>query len=468
MLQSLRNIWDIPDLRKRVLFTLGMLAVYRLGSHVPTPGINPRALVDFFDQNRDNWFGLVDMFSGGNLAKVTVFALGIMPYISASIILQLLTVVWPYLEKLSKEGELGRRKITQYTRYGTVVLSIIQSLGIAVYLERMTLSENFSIVENPGIGFKLMTVLTLTTGTAFIMWLGEQITERGVGNGMSLIIFAGIVVGFPGGLFDTLKRIQSGELSLITALILAVLMIAVVAAIVFVERGQRRITVQYAKRVVGRRMYGGQSTHLPLRVNTSGVIPVIFASSIIAFPQTIASYFQANNPWMQTVSEQLTWGMPLYNLLYVAFIIFFCYFYTAIVFNPDDVAENMRKYGGFIPGIRPGKRTAEYLDHILGRITFGGAIYLAIIALLPEFLITGFKVAPIPGIGPGLDAFLTENNLGWVTEGLGLNFYFGGTSLLIIVGVAMDTVAQVEAQLVMRHYDGFSGPGKGRRIRGRR
>jgi preprotein translocase subunit SecY len=468
MLQSLRNIWDIPDLRKRVLFTLAMLAVYRLGSHVPTPGINARALIDFFEQNRDNWFGLVDMFSGGNLARVTVFALGIMPYISASIILQLLTVVWPYLEKLSKEGELGRRKITQYTRYGTVVLSIVQALGIAVYLEKMTLSQSFRIVENPGIAFKLMTVLTLTTGTAFIMWLGEQITERGIGNGMSLIIFAGIVVGFPSAMIDTFYRVQRGELSLLTALILVALMVAVVAAIVFVERGQRRITVQYAKRVVGRRMYGGQSTHLPLRVNTSGVIPVIFASSIIAFPQTIASYLQANNPWMQTVSEQLTWGMPLYNLLYVAFIIFFCYFYTSIVFNPDDVAENMRKYGGFIPGIRPGKRTAEYLDHILGRITFGGAIYLAIIALLPEFLITGFKVAPIPGIGPGLDAFLTENNLGWVTEGLGLNFYFGGTSLLIIVGVAMDTVAQVEAQLVMRHYDGFSGPGKGRRIRGRR
>jgi preprotein translocase subunit SecY len=468
MLQSLRNIWDIPDLRKRVLFTLGLLAVYRLGSHVPTPGINARALIDFFEQNRANWFGLVDMFSGGNLAKVTVFALGIMPYISASIILQLLTVVWPYLEKLSKEGELGRRKITQYTRYGTVLLSIVQSLGIAVYLERMTLSQSFRIVENPGIAFKLMTVLTLTTGTAFIMWLGEQITERGIGNGMSLIIFAGIVVGFPSGMIDTVQKIQRQELSLLTALILVALMVIVVAVIVFVERGQRRITVQYAKRVVGRRMYGGQSTHLPLRVNTSGVIPVIFASSIIAFPQTIASYFQANNPWMQTVSEQLTWGMPLYNLLYVAFIIFFCYFYTAIVFNPDDVAENMRKYGGFIPGIRPGKRTAEYLDHILGRITFGGAVYLAVIALLPEFLITGFKVAPIPGIGPGLDQFLSENNLGWVTEGLGLNFYFGGTSLLIIVGVAMDTVAQVEAQLVMRHYDGFSGPGKGRRIRGRR
>jgi preprotein translocase subunit SecY len=468
MLQSLRNIWDIPDLRKRVLFTLGLLAVYRLGNHIPTPGINATALIDFFEQNKSNWFGLVDMFSGGNLAKVTVFALGIMPYISSSIILQLLTVVWPYLEKLSKEGELGRRKITQYTRYGTVLLSIVQSLGIAVYLERMTLNESFRIVENPGIAFKLMTVMTLTTGTAFIMWLGEQITERGIGNGMSLLIFAGIVVGFPRGMLDTLDMIRRGDLSLLATMFLLAMMVLVVAAIVFVERGQRRITVQYAKRVVGRRMYGGQSTHLPLRVNTSGVIPVIFASSIIAFPQTIASFFEADNPWMQAVSEQLRWGMPLYNLLYVSFIIFFCYFYTAIVFNPDDVAENMRKYGGFVPGIRPGKRTAEYLDHILGRITFGGAIYLALIALLPEFLMAGFKVAPIPVIGPGLDMFLSENNLGWITEGLHLNFYFGGTSLLIIVGVAMDTVAQVEAQLIMRHYDGFSGPGKGRRIRGRR
>jgi preprotein translocase subunit SecY len=467
MLQSLRNIWDIPDLRKRVLFTLGMLAVYRLGTHIPTPGINAQALIDFFEQNRGNWFGLVDMFSGGNLARVTVFALGIMPYISASIILQLLTVVWPYLEKLSKEGELGKRKITQYTRYGTVLLALVQSLGIAVYLERMTLSGGHSIVSSPGIGFKLMTVLTLTTGTAFIMWLGEQITERGIGNGMSLLIFAGIVVGFPGGLIDTIQRIQRGDLNLIFALILLVMMVAVVMIIVRVERAQRRITVQYAKRVVGRRMYGGQSTHLPLRVNTSGVIPVIFASSIIAFPQTILSYFQANNAWVRNVVEQLQWGMPLYILLYVTFIIFFCYFYTSIVFNPEDVAENMRKYGGFIPGIRPGKKTAEYLDHILSRITFGGAVYLALIALLPEFLITGIKVQYLPWVGPTLDTFLANNNLGIITEGLGLNFYFGGTSLLILVGVAMDTVSQIEAQLVMRHYDGFSGPG-GKRIRGRR
>jgi len=467
MLQSLRNIWDIPDLRKRVLFTLGLLAVYRLGNHIPTPGIDAKSLIDFFEQNRSNWFGLVDMFSGGNLAKVTIFALGIMPYISASIILQLLTVVWPFLEKLSKEGELGRRKITQYTRYGTILLSVIQSLSIAVYLERMTLSDKFKIVEHPGLGFKIMTVLTLTTGTAFIMWLGEQITERGIGNGMSLIIFAGIVVGFPRGLLDTFQKVARSEINVITAILLVALMLLVVAIIVFVERGQRRITVQYAKRVVGRRMYGGQSTHLPLRVNTSGVIPVIFASSIITFPQTIAQMLQANNPWMQSVYEQLRWGMPLYNLLYVSFIIFFCYFYTAIVFNPDDVAENMRKYGGFIPGIRPGKRTSEHLDHILGRITFGGAIYLALVAILPEFLITGFHVAPIPVIGPPLDLFLSNNNLGWITEGLHLNFYFGGTSLLIVVGVAMDTIAQVEAQLIMRHYDGFTGRG-GKRIRGRR
>jgi preprotein translocase subunit SecY len=467
MLQALRNIWDVPDLRRRVLFTLGLLAVYRVGNHVPTPGINAQSLIDFFEQNRGNWFGLVDMFSGGNLAKVTIFALGIMPYISASIILQLLTVVWPFLEKLSKEGELGRRKITQYTRYGTVLLSVIQSFGIAVYLERMTLANQFKIVENPGWSFKIMTVLTLTTGTAFIMWLGEQITERGIGNGMSLIIFAGIVVGFPRALLDSFDMIQRGELSILAALLLVAAMVLVVGAIVFVERGQRRIPVQYAKRVVGRRVYGGQTTHLPLRVNTAGVIPVIFASSIIAFPQTIASFFQAQLPFMQDVSDQLRWGMPLYNILYVAFIIFFCYFYTAIVFNPDDVAENMRKYGGFIPGIRPGKRTSEYLDHILGRITFGGAIYLALVAILPEFLITGFKVAPIPVIGPPLDMFLSNNNLGWITEGLNITFYFGGTSLLIVVGVAMDTIAQVEAQLIMRHYDGFTGRG-GKRIRGRR
>src|SRR6202011_1955081 len=312
-----------------------------------------------------------------------------------------------------------------------------------------------------------MTILTLTTGSAFIMWLGEQITERGVGNGMSLIIYAGIVVNLPRGILQTLDQMRTGQMGLIRVLFMMILMALVVAAVVFVERGHRRVTVQYAKRVVGRRMYGGSSTHIPLKVNTGGVIPVIFASSILAFPLTMRA-MAPEGSFFQRAIDQINYGMPLHNLLYLVGIIFFCYFYTAIIFNPDDVAENMRKYGGFIPGIRPGKRTAEYLDHILGRITFGGAIYLALVAILPEFLITGIKVAPIPVIGPPLDLFLNENNLGWITEGLHLNFYFGGTSLLIIVGVAMDTVAQVEAQLIMRHYDGFSGPGKGRRIRGRR
>jgi preprotein translocase subunit SecY len=460
VIESLKNIFRIPDLRNRVIFTLAMLAVYRLGNHVPTPGVDARALTDFFEQNRATWFGFVDMFSGGNLSKVTVFALGIMPYISASIILQLLTVVWPYLEKLSKEGELGKRKITQYTRYGTVLLSIIQSAGIAMFLQKTPLTGGVTLVQNPGLGFTLMTVLTLTAGTVFIMWIGEQITERGVGNGMSLLIFAGIVVGFPGAIVATFRNLSTGELSILVVMILTAFMVAVVAAIVFVERGQRRIPVQYAKRVVGRRMYQGQSTHLPLRVNTGGVIPVIFASSIIALPQTFASMFP-NSPWMTNIAQQLSWGMPLYTLIYVIGIIFFCYFYTAIIFNPEDVADNMRKYGGYIPGIRPGKRTAEYIDNILTRLTLGGALYLAAVAVLPEFLIAGFKVAPIPVIGPWLDSVLPT----FVTEGLGITFYFGGTSLLIVVGVAMDTVQQIESQLIMRHYDGFMKRG---RVRGRR
>ena len=460
MIESLKNIFRIPDLRNRILFTLGMLAVYRLGNHIPTPGVDASALTAFFEQNRDTWFGFVDMFSGGNLSRVTVFALGIMPYISASIILQLLTVVWPYLEKLSKEGELGRKKITQYTRYGTVLLSVIQSAGIAAFLQKQELTGGLALVANPGIGFTLMTILTLTAGTVFIMWIGEQITERGVGNGMSLLIFAGIVVGFPAGIVTTLTNVSTGEQSIFGLLLLTVFMVLVVAFIVYVERAQRRIPVQYAKRVVGRKMYQGQSTHLPLKVNTGGVIPVIFASSIIALPQTFASMFP-NSVWMTNMAQQLAWGMPLYTLLYVAAIVFFCYFYTAIIFNPDDVADNMRKYGGYVPGIRPGKRTAEYIDGILTRLTFGGAIYLAAVSVLPEFMIAGFRVAPIPIIGPYLDSVLPT----WITEGLGVTFYFGGTSLLIIVGVAMDTVQQIESQLIMRHYDGFMKRG---RVRGRR
>jgi preprotein translocase subunit SecY len=461
MVESLKNIFAIPDLRNRVLFTLALLGVYRFGNHIPTPGVNTEALALLAEQTRNTMFGLYDMFTGGNLSRVTIFALGIMPYISASIILQLLTVVWPFLERLSKEGELGRRKITQYTRYGTIALTIVQSLGIAYFLEAQTnIAGGLPLVYEPGWGFRMMVVLTLTTGTCLIMWLGEQITERGIGNGMSLIIYAGIVVGLPRAVLSTLDQLRTGQIGLLRLALLMVLFVAVIAAVVFIERGHRRVTVQYAKRVVGRRMYGGSSTHIPLKVNTGGVIPVIFASSLLALPATFSGAFTPGS-WADSAIRQLSWGMPLYNLLYVALIIFFAYFYTAIIFNPDDVAENMRKYGGFIPGIRPGKRTAEYIDTILARITLVGAIYLALIAILPEFLITGFKVAPIPFIGEQLDALLPR----FVTEGLGVTFYFGGTSLLIIVGVAMDTVNQVESQLIMRHYDGFM---KKTRIRGRR
>ena len=461
MVESLRNIFQVGELRNRVLFTLGMLAVYRIGNHVVVPGVNTEALALLAEQARNTMFGLYDMFSGQNLSKMTIFALGIMPYISASIILQLLTVVWPFLEKLSKEGELGRRKITQYTRYGTILLAVIQAASIAVFLERQTdIAGGLPLVYTSGWGFRLMTILTLTTGTALVMWIGEQITERGIGNGMSLIIFAGIVVGLPRAVITTFEQLSTGQMSLLRLILLILLMVGVIAAIIFVERGQRRVTVQYAKRLVGRRMYGGTSTHIPLKVNTGGVIPVIFASSLLALPATVAGIFPTGG-WGETLVTQLSYGMPLYNLLYVSGIIFFAYFYTAIIFNPDDVAENMRKYGGFVPGIRPGKRTAEYIDTILTRITLVGAVYLAMVAILPEFLITGFKVAPIPYIGETLDANLPE----WFTQGMNVSFFFGGTSLLIIVGVAMDTVQQVESQLIMRHYDGFM---RKTRIRGRR
>ena len=459
---SVKNLFAVADLRKRIVFTLAMLVVYRLGGHITIPGVNIAALAVLADQARNTMFGLYDMFSGQNLSKMTIFALGIMPYISASIILQLLTVVWPYLERISREGELGRRKITQYTRYGTILLSVVQSLGIAIWLERNTQIAGYALVYHPGWAFRLMTVLTLTTGSTLIMWLGEQITERGIGNGMSLIIYAGIVVGLPRAVIAIIDQLRTGQMGLIRLVILVAVMILVVAAIVFVERGNRRVTVQYAKRVVGRRMYGGASTHIPLKVNTGGVIPVIFASSIIAFPATIIGMLRPQPGGIgEKVTTQLAIGMPLYNLLYIIGIIFFAYFYTAIIFNPDDVAENMRKYGGFVPGIRPGKRTAEHIDNILTRITLAGAIYLALIAVLPEFLITGIKVEPIPFIGPWLDAVIPR----FITEGMNVPFYFGGTSLLIVVGVAMDTIQQVESQLIMRHYDGFM---KKSRIRGRR
>jgi preprotein translocase subunit SecY len=459
VIESLRNIFHIPDLRRRVLFMFALLAVYRVGAFIPTPGINGNALSEFFTAAQGGFLGFLNMFSGGALAQMTIFALGIMPYISASIILQLLTVVWPYLERLSKEGEAGRKKITQYTRYGTVVLSVIQSFGISLGLEGLQAPSGAMVVAGGGWGFRLMTILTLTTGTAFIMWLGEQISERGIGNGISLIIFAGIVVGIPGAIIGMVQSLMSDEMSIFTIIGLLILMVVVVGVIVFVERGQRRIPVQYAKRVVGRRMYGGQSTHLPLRVNTGGVIPVIFASSIITIPATIAQFIKID--FIQAISRQLDFGMPLYNLLYVVSIIFFCYFYTSIIFNPVDTADNLKKHGGYIPGIRPGKRTAEYIDRLLSRITFGGAIYLAAVAILPTFLISGFNVAPIPFIGQTLDGWLP----GFITQGFGINFYFGGTSLLIVVGVAMDTVQQIEAQLIMRHYDGFMKKG---RLRGRR
>jgi preprotein translocase subunit SecY len=461
MLEKLANIFRIPDLRKRILFTLAMLAVYRLGGHIPTPGINADKLSQFFEQNRGTFLGFVDLFSGGQLRRLTIFALGIMPYITASIILQLLTVVYEPLAKLQKEGELGRKKITQWTRYLTVILSAIQSFGIAISLTR----GNQDFVLNPGPGFILMTMLTLTTGSAFIMWLGEQITERGVGNGMSLLIFAGIVVGLPRGVADLYDKVKTNAWGAFTpvaiALLLAV-MIVVVAFIVYVERSERRIPVQYAKRVVGRKVMGGQSTHLPLRVNAGGVMPVIFASSILTLPQTVLSGLRDNRYFAGTI-RALGWGEPLYTFLYAAGIIFFAYFYVSIVFNPSEVADNMRKYGGFIPGIRPGKRTADYINEVLTHITLVGALYLIIISFIPEWMITGIHLNHLPmWLGGGLFERLPT----WVTNGLGVNFYFGGTSLLIVVGVAMDTVTQIEAQLIMRHYDGFT-PRSGR-IKGRR
>ncbi len=407
------------------MFTFLLLAVYRVGVHVPTPGIDAAALAALFAQAKGTLLGFFDMFSGGAMRRLSVFALGIMPYISASIILELLTVVIPYLDALKKEGDAGRKKIVKYTRYGTVLLSAIQGFGIAFGLEGMSGPGGTMIVINPGWGFRLLCVITLTAGTAFIMWLGEQITEYGIGNGISLIIFAGIVAGMPGAIINTLRLMSAGEMSLFKILVLLVLMVAVVAVIIFFERAQRRIPVQYAKRVVGRKMYGGTSTHLPLKLNTSGVIPPIFASSIIMFPATIANFI--NIPWIKRIATSLNPGQPIYIVLYVGFIIFFCYFYTAIVFNPVDVADNMKKYGGFIPGIRPGKRTADYIDKVLSRITFWGALYVSAVCVLPTLLIKYFNVP----------------------------FYFGGTALLIVVGVAIDTIAQIESHMLTRHYEGF-------------
>jgi preprotein translocase subunit SecY len=459
MFEKFANIFRIPDLRRRILFTLALLAVYRVGGHIPIPGINSQLFSQYIEQNRGTLLGFVDLFSGGQFRRMTVFALGIMPYITASIILQLLTVVYEPLAKLQKEGELGRKKITQWTRYLTLGLSAVQSFGIAISLQK-----GGGFVTTPGLPFILMTVLTLTTGSVFIMWLGEQITERGIGNGMSLLIFAGIVVGLPRGVTDLIDKARNatwGPLTPVLMIALIVMMVAIVAFIVYVERAERRIPVQYAKRIIGRKMMGGQSTHLPLRVNSGGVMPVIFASSIVTIPQTLLLGLR-DNPHFGPVLRALYWGEPLYTVLYAVGIIFFAYFYVSIVFNPNEVADNMRKYGGFIPGIRPGKRTADHINEILTRITLVGAIYLIIISLIPEWMITGIHLNHLYGAA----GRFFENMPNWMLNGLGVNFYFGGTSLLIVVGVAMDTVNQVESQLIMRHYDGFT-PRSGR-VRGRR
>jgi preprotein translocase subunit SecY len=458
--EAIGNVFRIPDLRRRVFFTLGLLAVYRLGGHIPTPGIDIHRWTDFFQRNQGTIFGFFDLFAGGNIRRLTIFALGIMPYITASIILQLLTVVIPTLEKLQKEGELGRRKITQWTRYLTVILALMQSFGIATGLQAM----QGNIVINPGIGFILMTIISLTTGTAFIMWLGEQITDRGVGNGMSLIIFAGIVVGLPQAIRNIYQNVFiTKEWGPITLAIILIMMVAVVAFIVLVERGERRIPVQYAKRVVGRRVMGGQSTHMPLKVNAGGVIPVIFASSILAFPQTLRGLpLVQNSKWLSGMLLTIQHGEPLYVVLFVVGIVFFCFFYVSIIFNPNEAADNMRKYGGFIPGIRPGRNTAEYMNAILTKITVVGGIYLSILCLIPDIMISGIHLQHLPLLGNWIDAHFPR----FLLEGLNVQFYFGGTSLLIVVGVAMDTVNQIEAQLIMRHYEGFT-PRAGR-IRGRR
>ncbi len=431
-----QNIGKIPELKRRILATLALLAIYRIGVHIPTPGIDGRVLAGIFERAKGTLLGFFDMFAGGGLERLSVFALGIMPYISASIILQLLTVVVPTLERLSKEGEVGRRKITQYTRYGTVIISLIQGFGISIGLEQMRGAAGELVVYNPGWSFRLMTMITLTAGTSFIMWLGEQITEKGIGNGISLIIFAGIVARMPNAIAGTASLVNTGEMNWFVVILLTAMMLVVVGFIIFMETSQRRIPVQYAKRVVGRKIFGGQSTHLPLKINTAGVIPPIFASSIIMFPATIANFI--NHPWMKRFAELLTPGTILHEVLYIGFIIFFCFFYTAIVFNPENVAENMKKYGGYIPGLRPGKKTAEYIERVLSRVTFVGALYISFVCVLPTLLVKKFNVP----------------------------FYFGGTALLIVVGVALDTIQQIESHLILRHYDGIVR--KTSRMKGRR
>jgi len=463
-INAIRNLFNVPDLRKRVLFTLGMLVIYRVGIHIQVPGVDKEALEHLWGSLGGNLFGVMDLFSGGNLRRISIFALGIMPYITASIILQLMTSIdFMGLKKVQEEGEIGRRKITQYTRYLTVVLCLVQGIGISFWLQRQS-SNAGPLIPNAGLGFITVSTLTLMTGTMFVMWIGEQITERGVGNGISLLIFAGIVVGLPNGARQLANRITD-PLSAIGVIILIVVMILVTAGIVFVERGTRKVPTNHTRRMVGRQMVATASSHLPLKVNIAGVIPVIFASSVLAIPQTLSTF--GNWGWLVKVNEWLRGGHPIYETFFVALIILFAFFYVSIVFNADEVAENLRKQGAFIPGIRPGKRTGDHLNSILVRLTTVGAIYLVIVCLIPQLIISGFKVQTLPLIGHYLDSLLQTANMEWVMTGLGYTFYFGGTSLLIVVGVAMDTISQVEAQLVMRHYDGFLGP-RGGRLRGRR
>ena len=427
MIEKLRNIFQVPELKRRILFTLALFVVYRLGEHIPTPGVNAKALSAAFESQRGSLFGLYDLFVGGAFSRATIFALGIMPYISSSIILQVLGAVVPYFEKLRKEGEEGQKKLTQITRYGTVLISIIQSLGYSVYLVRMGAGQGLSVVPNPNLMFFISTIITQTTGTILVMWLGEKITEHGIGNGISQIIFINILGGVPNRILAGVDSIRGGSLSIFTTVFLAALLVAVVAAVIVMTQATRRIPVQYAKRIVGRRMYGGANTHIPLRVNTAGVIPIIFASSFMILPTTLAQFVSPSSP-LAGIGAWFTRTSVVYNLVYGLIIIFFTYFYTAVVLNPNDLAESMRKNGGFVPGIRPGRKTAEYIDRVLSRITLPGAVFLALIAVLPDVLIAASGAQYLS---------------------------FGGTSILIVVGVALDTLQQVESHLIMRHYEGL-------------
>src|ERR1700716_1071839 len=463
---AIRNMFNVPDLRKRILFTLGLLAVYRLGAHIGAPGINKTRLDAVWRDVAGTLLGVLDLFSGGNFRVISIFALGVTPYITASIILQLMTVVSPQLKKLQEEGEMGRQKINQWTRYLTVGLACIQTSFVAHWLQVNGVGDNTW-------GFLLTTVLTLTTGTIFVMWLGEQITDRGVGNGISLLIFAGIVIGLPRGVQQVSERLRSGDtLETLGVFALVIALVLIIAFIVFVEAARRKVPVSYAKRHVGRQLVGGQQTTMPLKLNMGGVIPVIFASSVLSMPQSLFSAFPPKNPAnfygkIFAFFQVFHAGDPYYELIFLTLIMFFTFFYVSIVFNVEEVADNLRKHGGFMPGIRPGRATAEYLNRILTRLTTVGAIYLAMVAFFPQFMLSGFKVARLPLIGAWLDSFIsTTPGLSWIPTGMGYQFYFGGTSLLILVGVAMDTVAQIEAQLVMRNYEGFLGTGS--RLRGRR